>query len=76
MSTHFLSPGADVYAKDNAGRTPLHYAAMIGRVDVVKALIAKGADVGAIDYFVKTPLDLTKNNKIKKILKAAVMNQK
>jgi ankyrin repeat protein len=42
-----IAKGADVKLKDNTGATLLHAAAQLGDVDVVKALIAKGADVNA-----------------------------
>ena len=53
-----IAAGADVNAKDERGRTPLHAAALNGRSDAVKALIAAGADVNAKDERGKTPLHL------------------
>jgi ankyrin repeat protein len=43
---------------DQAGRTPLHYAALEGRVDDVQRMIADGADVGATDNSLMTPLHM------------------
>jgi uncharacterized protein len=37
----------DVHRRDQAGRTPLHYAAIDQAPDTVKALLAAGADVDA-----------------------------
>ena len=48
--------GADVNAKDNDGKTALHWAAWDGKVDITTFLIEKGADVGAKDENGKTAL--------------------
>lgn len=40
-----LLAGADCDARDNRSRCPLHLAALTGNVELVKALIASGADV-------------------------------
>jgi len=40
------------------GRTPLHYAAISGHVNIVHFLLENGADLGAVDCFGRTPLDL------------------
>ena len=42
-----IEGGADVNAKDEYGRTPLHMAAGNNAVDVVNLLISKGADINA-----------------------------
>jgi len=58
----FLSEnGADLraQAKDEHGGTPLHWAAALGRLEMVKLLVASGADVNAPDDHGYTPLDAT-----------------
>ena len=47
----------DVDVRDGYGRTPLHHAAIFGRKEIVKMLIAKGADENAMNYENETPLD-------------------
>ena len=42
-----LAAGTDVNAKNDIGRTPLHFAAWKGHKEVTALLIAKGADVNA-----------------------------
>jgi ankyrin repeat protein len=52
-----LELGADANAIHEAtGRTPLHYAADRGNLNIAVMLIAKGADVNARDPFKNTPL--------------------
>ena len=51
-----LAAGTDVNAKEEYGRTPLHFAAS-GQKEVVELLIANGADVNAKDKTGGTPLD-------------------
>jgi hypothetical protein len=59
-----LADGADVHAKDKYGWTPLHHAAAecegedVGYKEIAELLIAKGADVNAMDVLSgSTPLD-------------------
>jgi ankyrin repeat protein len=52
-----LALGFNPNARDNDGVTPLHRAAMAGRVEAVRVLLAYGADVNALDAtFAATPL--------------------
>ena len=53
-----LAAGADVNAKDEWDRTPLHYATLEGHKEVAELLIANGADVNAWDGY-ETPLDVS-----------------
>jgi ankyrin repeat protein len=53
-----LDAGVDVNEENSIGYTPLHYAAGVGRIDIVELLIKHGANINATDS-VKgaTPLD-------------------
>jgi ankyrin repeat protein len=46
---YFLEKGADVKATYNGSKTPLHWTAENGDLDVVKYLVEKGADVKVAD---------------------------
>jgi hypothetical protein len=46
-------------AKDEHGGTPLHWAAVLGRIEMARRLIEAGADVNAKDNNGYTPLDWT-----------------
>ena len=48
---------AAVNARDSSGWTPLHYA-VHGRAACCELLIARGADVGAVNHLGMTPLEL------------------
>jgi ankyrin repeat protein len=51
-----LMNGADVTLKGNDDKIALHYAAMAGKLEVVKCLIEKGANVKAINKYGQTAL--------------------
>ena len=51
-----LAVGADVHARDDAGKTPLHWAATLATLDHMTLLLTKGADANAVDSTRTTPL--------------------
>ncbi len=54
----FIGRGASLDAKDEYGRTLLHWASWNGNLDAVKYLIGEGASIQAEDRDGKTPLDI------------------
>jgi ankyrin repeat protein len=58
----FFCVGADINATDAYGYTPLMNAAMLGRVDIVKALIDAGADIQKKGQFGYTALHAAAQN--------------
>ncbi len=50
--------GANLEAKNNSGRTPLHLASEFNRISIAKLLIERGAIVRANDNGGRTPLHL------------------
>ena len=67
-----LDTGTDVNAKGEAGRTPLHWAALKGRKDIAELLIAKGADVNATNGVGTTPLHWAAGGGHKKIVELLI----
>ncbi|RYF84624.1 MAG: ankyrin repeat domain-containing protein, partial [Chitinophagaceae bacterium] len=53
-----LQHGANVNAKDNADVSVLARAVLAGNEDIVKIIIAAGADLNSIDQRGDTPLDI------------------
>ncbi|MBU0717999.1 MAG: ankyrin repeat domain-containing protein [Planctomycetes bacterium] len=52
----FIEGGGNINARDENGRTMLHSAASMGRLDVVEFLLDRGADVSVSDLSLETPL--------------------
>ena len=57
VQTLFELGSVDINAGDFDKRTPLHFAASQGNVDVVRFLCVSGADVNAVDRWNRHPLD-------------------
>ena len=58
-----IAAGTDVNAVGGLlGWTPLHFAAAFGHKEIVKLLVAKGADVNTKNENGYTPLDLAKRH--------------
>lgn len=53
-----VEAGADLHTTDDKGRTPLHWAARTGDVDLILAMVDGDADILALDYEGNTPLDV------------------
>ena len=57
-----ITQGADINAKDEYERTPLHYHAQVNNVERVALLLEKGADIEAQDKYKNTPLHFAEYN--------------
>lgn len=58
-----LTPDVKINAKDNNGKTLLHYAAWFNRPEMAEYLLSKGADINAKDVKGDTPLLLAASKK-------------
>jgi ankyrin repeat protein len=66
-----LEHGANIGAKSNEGRTPLHFAVVnqVGpRIEVVRVLLEHGANVGAEDNEGSTAFQIASTNGYGKIM--------
>ena len=52
-----MKNGANVNVKHKANKTPLHLAAELGNIQMVRLLLKAGAKVNALDSDQGTPLD-------------------
>lgn len=64
-----LSHKANIDAQNVAGLTALHYAVINANKDIVQLLLANNANKNLKDNFRLLPIDLTKNEEIKALLK-------
>ena len=64
-----IGAGADVGAKNEEGKTPLHFAARLNLIEIAELLIEKGADLEAEDKGGETPLDRAQSDEMRELLK-------
>lgn len=60
--------GSDTITADNAGNTPLHYAARSGRTEMVKTLVGQGAGVEKRNRSRQTAYDVAMDHVIRQFL--------
>jgi ankyrin repeat protein len=71
-----LTAKAEVEVRDDAGETPLHFAALSGSVKIVEALLKANADVSAKCVRGRTPLDIAvafKRTEVSQLLRDAIL---
>jgi len=59
MIEYLIKLGVDVNARDRHGWTPLHFAARIMNVDIIKLLLDAGAEIDPVNDEGLTPLRIT-----------------
>ena len=69
MVSFLLAYGASVDAVDRRGHTALWWSANRGHADVVRVLLAAGADRSIADIEGETPLDVARTEEIKVLLR-------
>ena len=57
-----ITQGADINARDEYDRTPLHYHAQVNDVERIALLLERGADIEAQDKYKNTPLHFAEYN--------------
>lgn len=57
QAKRLIAAGAKVDAKNDRGQTPLHVAAILGKLDMVRLLLDNGANPNARDQYGLTPLN-------------------
>jgi ankyrin repeat protein len=60
--------GAKLNERDIFGKTPLHYAAELGKSRCIPFLLQKGGSIDIVDNHNKTPLGIAANEKVKNII--------
>jgi ankyrin repeat protein len=68
-----IARGADVNALGPDNVTPLHWAAVESKLEIVTILLDKGADANAKTTKGQTPLDITRKQEIKDVLMSRML---
>jgi 26S proteasome non-ATPase regulatory subunit 10 len=63
-----LERGAAIDARDNDGKTSLHVAVELGKIEVARLLLKHGADVNVRDKIGRTPSQCTTQRDILELL--------
>jgi len=67
---HYINSGEYLIdSSDECGRTPLHWAAIVGRLRTVEVLLELDAEIEVRDGMGKLPEDYAKNKVVKNFLK-------
>ena len=69
LTRYLLEQGADRDKAENSGWTSLHWAAHIGDLDIAKLLMLYGADLDARSINGQLPIDIARNEEIKKAIR-------
>ena len=62
MAELLLKHNADIEARDDEDRTPLHDAALCNSIEVMKQLLEHNANIKARDKANQTPLDIARSS--------------
>lgn len=72
LAVYLIQRGANVRVHDSSGDTPMHYAAAMGRSDVVQMLIARGAELNGTNSAGKTPISIAEEKGHSQVLEMLV----
>ena len=67
-----IAAGADLGSGSGDVGTPLHCAALNGRVEICQILIKAGADLGALDAKGRTPVEVATDGTVIDVIRAAI----
>ena len=69
-----IKHGADIYAVNKRGHTPIHIAAGSGKVEIIKLLLNKGCDINLKDTYGEGPLHMAAKYQEDKVIRYLLVN--
>ena len=70
-----LIPKSNIRAQDDEGVTPLHLASFSGNLEIAQSLLENGADISALDMFLRTPLHYAARNGNRSLIDYLLQNK-
>jgi len=70
MVKYLIDHGADINQKQYKDSTPIYIASIIGHIHIVEYLLSKGANINIKNSEGKSPIETTKTEAIRNLLKS------